>query len=297
VTTPFEGWVERVRAAMRAPSLARSEKSRPGADPKWVIGDVLLDIPEEHRDQVAVAAGLKQNDARSYWRTSEAWPPHTRTTPASWTVYRELRRMEDRFSIIYPGMKVRPAHFEKTGNEMDRRAQRKLDDDVVINEVVRLMLSPRSKAVVPQILDRLNASKEGRKAARDRRSGAALRRLDDEIRLLQKELRKRRTEKSAGLRFMELRRRLLDTEVNVEEVALLFNDPDDRDGTDEEEWRLIAQRLRELRDIADKVGTDIVTTLDIADVEAWDEADRWTVPGISVGGGGEIVDAEIVDED
>lgn len=289
--------MEGVRAAMRAPALARSEKSRPGADPKWAIGDALLEAPEDHRDQLAREAGLSQNDARSYWRTSEAWPQPTRTTPASWTAYRELRDLEDRFSIIYPGMNVRAAHFEKTGNDMDRRAQRKLDDEVVIDEVVRLMLSSRSKAIVPRILERLNASKEGRKAARDRRSGAALRRLDEEIRLLQKELKKRRTEKSPGLRFMELRRRLLDTEVNVEEVALLFNDPDDRTGTDEEEWRLIARRLRELRDISDKVGNDIVTTLDISDVEAWDETDRWAVPGISIGGDGVIVDAEIVDED
>lgn len=295
--TPDEGWAERVRAALRAPSLARSEKSKPGADPKWAVGDALLDVPEEHRDAVATAAGLNQNDARSYWRTSEAWPRHTRTVPASWTVYRELNRLENRFTLIYPGMKVRDAHRAKTGNEMDRRATRKLGDDDVIDELVRLMLSPRSKAIVPLILERLNASKEGRKAARDRRSGAALRRLDDEIRLLQKEIKRRRTEKSPGLRFMEVRRRLLDTEVNVEEVALLFNDPDDRLGADEDEWRRLAGRLEELRDLANKVATDIINTLDVVEVEAWDEADRWTAPELSGGGDDDIVDAEIVDED
>lgn len=297
MTTPDEGWVERVRAAVRAPSLARSEKSKPGADPKWEIGDVLLDVPAEERDAVALAAGLKQNDARSYWRTSQAWPPHTRTVAASWTVYRELNRLDGRFSIIHPGMKVRDAHLAKTGNEMDRRATRKLEDDDVIDELVRLMLSPRSKAIVPQILERLNASKEGRKAARDRRSGAALRRLDDEIRLLQKEIKRRRTEKSSGLRFMEVRRRLLDTEVNVEEVALLFNEPDDRLGADEDEWRRLAGRLEELRDLANKVAMDITNTLDVVEVEAWDEADRWTAPELSGGGDDDIVDAEIVRED
>lgn len=296
MTIPVEGWVERVRAAMRAPALPRSEKSKPGADPKWVVGDTLLDVPEEQRDGVALAAGLNQNDARSYWRTAAAWPPHTRITPASWTVYRELGQLNERFSIIYPGMKVRDAHRAKTGNEMDRRATRKLSDDDVIDELVRLMLSPRSKAVVPQIIDRLNASKEGRKAARDRRSGVALRRLDDEIRLLQKEIKRRRRDRSPSLRFMEVRRRLLDTEVNVEEVALLFNDPDSHLGVDEEEWRRLADRLGELGDLAHKVATDITNTF-LVEVEAWDESDRWTATELSGGGDDDIVDAEIVGED
>ena len=57
-------------------------------DPKWAIGDALLNIPLEYRDEVATLAELDQADARSYWRTSEAWPPETRTTSASWSAYR-----------------------------------------------------------------------------------------------------------------------------------------------------------------------------------------------------------------
>ena len=91
--------------------------------------------------------------------------------------------------------------------------------------------------MVPLIIERLNQSKEGRKAARDRRSAGCPRRLDEEIRLLQKEIKRRRAAGSPTLRFMECRRRLLDTEVNVEEVALLFNDLDERSAVDGEEWR------------------------------------------------------------
>jgi hypothetical protein len=45
------------------------------------------------------------------------------------------------------------------------------------------------------------------------------------------------------------------------------------------------------------VATDISNTLDAVEVEAWDEADRWTAPELSGGGDDDIVDAEIVDED
>lgn len=282
---------------MSAPPLARSEKTRPGADPKWAIGDALLAVSEDDRDAVAIAAGLKQTDARSYWRTAEAWPPHTRTCAASWTVYRYLSRLENRFAVIFPGMTVRDAHEACTGKKVDRRALHNLADDDVIDEIVRLMLSPRSKAVVPQILERLNVSKEGRKAARDRRSTAALRRLGEEIRLVQKEIRKRRDEKSPALRFMESRRRLLDTEVNVQEIGLLFNDPEERKATDDEEWRLLATRLHELRDVADKVARDILVTLDVIDAEVWDDSDGWSIQELSGGADEDIVDAEIVDED
>ncbi|HEY8201480.1 MAG TPA: hypothetical protein VII47_09015, partial [Actinomycetota bacterium] len=88
-------------------------------------------------------------------------------------------------------------------------------------------------------------SKEGRRVARDRRSTTVLRSLHEEIRLVQKEVKKLTAEKSPKLRFMECRRRLLDTEVNVEEIGLLFNDPDDRQAMDTEEWRGLAPRQAE----------------------------------------------------
>ena len=192
VATPFEEWLEGVRSAMAAPPLSRSDKSRPGADEKWVIGDALLAVPAEHRDEVATAAGLDRNSGRSYWRTALAWPPNTRSVPASWATYRELVPMQDRFTVIQPAMNVRQAHFVRTGKSIDRPALHRSSDDQVIEELVRLMLSPRRGTVVPEILRRLNMSREGRKAARDRRSAAALRRLDEEIRLVQKEIKRLR---------------------------------------------------------------------------------------------------------
>lgn len=294
---PFEGWLEGVQSAMALPPLPRSQKSRPGVDPKWGIGDALLTVPEEHRDHVAQLAGINRTDARSYWRTASAWPPYTRTVPAAWSVYRELAPLPDRFKVISTRMTVRDAIQRRTGKRVDRRAIHRLSDDHLIDELVSLLLSSRGKAVVPRILERLNTSKEGRKAARDRRSAGALRRLDEEIRLVQKEVRKRRAEKSPGLRIMEVKRRLLDTEVNVEEIGLLFNDPDDRQAADEGEWKRLAERVIELRDAANKVANDILSTVDVIEGEAWDEADAWTVPELSGTGAERILDAKIVNED
>src|SRR5437773_445987 len=125
MNTPHEGWVEGVRSAMGAPPLSRSQKRQPGADPKWAIGDALLDAPEDQRDAVAADAELEKSLARSYWRTAEAWPPHARTVSASWSAYRELASAENRFSLICPGMGMREAHRARTGKPFpDRKAQK-----------------------------------------------------------------------------------------------------------------------------------------------------------------------------
>jgi len=158
------------------------------------------------------------------------------------------------------------------------------------------MLSPRNKALVPQIVERLNRSKEGRIAARDRRSTAALRRLDEEIRLLQKEIKKRRGDKSPRLRFLEVRRRLLDTEVNVEEIGFLAGDPDGRVGADAEDWRGLAERLQELSENAQRVASEILNRLDVVDADSWEAPDQWTLKELS-GADDDVVDAEVVDED
>jgi hypothetical protein len=294
VATQFDEWLEGVRSAKAVPPLTRSNKSRPGADPKWAIGDALLVVPEEHRDDVARHAGLSKSIARSYWRTALAWPSNTRTIAASWTAYRELAPMKDRFTVIQPSMTMRDAHLARTGKPIDRHALHTLSDEDVVTEIVRLMMSPRRDAVVPEILKRLDTSKEGRKAARDRRSAAALRRLDEEIRLVQKERKRLRAEKSPRLRFMEVKRRILDTEVHVEEVGLLFTNPDDRQAVDEEEWRRLAKRVKELSDVAEQVATAILDRTDVLDAEWWDVAD--TIAELS-GRDDFVVDAEIVDED
>lgn len=303
MTTPHQGWAERVRASMAAPSLSRSEKKSPGADPKWAIGDALLAVPEEHRDAVALEVGLTKTDARSYARVAQAWPAHARTVQASWTTYRVMTEgqfrdlsLERRQALMFDGMVMRQATKVRTKKDVDRRATEKLTDDDIIDEIVMFMISQRSKRVIPLILERLNASKEGRKLAQSKRSTAALRQLDDEIRLIQKAIKKAMAEDSPGLRFMQLKRRLLDTEVNVEQIALLFSSTDEDQAADADGWRDLAQSLKGLATLADKVSTNILSAADVIDVEGWDEADAWTSPGLSVGGDDDdIVDAELVD--
>lgn len=289
---------------MAAPPLSRSEKKLPGADPKWKIGDALLAVPQEHRDAVAIEAGLDKAAARSYARVAEAWPEYTRTVQASWTTYREMVEgdykdlsLDQRRGKMWDGMTMRQASKERTNKDLDRKATHNLDDDDLITEIMLLMVSPRSKRVVPQIVERLNASKKTRKLAGAKRSTAALRLLDEEIRLIQKAAKKALAENSPGLRFMELKRGLLNTEVNVEQIGLLFGNTDEDEAADADGWRDLAEQLKELAGIADKIATNILTTVNVVDIEGWDQADAWTVPALSVGGeDDDIVDAELVDE-
>ncbi|WP_189157118.1 hypothetical protein [Lentzea pudingi] len=264
---------------------------------KWRLGDAMLEVPAEHRDAVAEAIGLAKGNARSYWRTAEAWPPDARGTSAAWTVYRDLAKDDDRFDLIKPGMTVRSLYEAKTGRQIDRRATHNLPDDDLIDEVVKLMLSPRRASLVPRILSRLNTSKEGRKAARDRRSTHALRRLDDEIRQVQKEIRRLQSDKSPRTRFVEVRKRLLETEVNVEEIGLLANDPDDRQFADDEDWRDLATRVSELADTASRVAASILDRTEAVEADGWLAADDlWSVRELS-SSHAYAVDAEIVDAD
>jgi hypothetical protein len=294
VSTPNAEWVERVQSIINTPLDLTEQRS---GLRNWRLGDALLGIPAEHRDAVAEAAGLEKGNARTYWRTAEAWPPDSRGTPAAWTVYRDLAKEEDRFALIKPGMTVRGLYEARTGRQIDRRATHKMSDDDLIDEVVKLMLSPRRTSLVPKILSRLNTSKEGRKAARDRRSTHALRRLDDEIRQVQKEIRRLQSNKSPRARFAEVRKRLLETEVNVEEIGLLANDPDDRLYADDEDWRDLAARVVELADAANRVAAAILDRTEAVEADAWlADEDLWAIKELS-SVDGNIADAEIVGDD
>jgi len=81
------------------------------------------------------------------------------------------------FSVARRGFDMRDDAIVRTGKRIDRRAIDKVSDEELIPEVVKLMLSPRRRSVVPLILDPAQRVKEGRKAARDKRSTAAPRRV------------------------------------------------------------------------------------------------------------------------
>ena len=93
---------------------------------------------------------------------------------------------------------------------------------------------------------------------------------------------------------MEVSRRLLDTEVNVEEIGLLFSDHDDRQAVDDQEWQRLAGRVTELSDVAAKVAHTILGKTEVIDAEGWDV--DGTIAELA-GGDDNIVDAELVGED
>jgi hypothetical protein len=289
--------VEEVRAAMRAPALRPKQKQRRGADPKWKIGDTLLTVPAEDRAAVAAEAGLSKGEARNYANVAEAWPPNTRRE-ASWAVHRELAKKSsplydraDRFSLIRDGMTRREAAM-LTGTEVERKPIGITDDEEVISDIVRIMLSPRRR-IMPRIYEKLNESAAGRQAGRARRSTNALRRLDQEIRLAQAEIRRQRELGSPGTRALELHRQLMNLEARIEECALLWEA--DRWQVDEELWTRLGKRLDQLGTRARQVAARILSTTDVEDVEGWDDADAWQAPEL-LAGDDAITDAEIVDQ-
>jgi hypothetical protein len=293
----FEAAVDRVRSAMGAPSLPRSQKGTGGPDPKWLIGDALLAVPVEHRDAVGEAAGLERGEARSYARVAEMWPPSARRK-AAWSVHRELTIKSkiydpaDRFETIRDGMKVREAHLLATGKEVDRQAFHVMSDETVIAEMARLLLSPRQQTVLPRLYEALNELADGRRIGRARRSTAALRRLDKEIREAQREIKKRRDHGSGGVRFYEVMKRLLNTAANVEEADLLWDN--DRTEVDEDDWVRLGKQLEGMGKRAIHVAGRILMHTNVDDTEGWDEDTRLA---LGFGGEDDIVDAELVDED
>ena len=192
-------------------------------------------------------------------------------------------------------MTLRQANFIKTGRKMDRQAPQAMDDDDLIDELVELMLSPRSKGLVPKIIERLNASKEGRKISVAKRSAKAIRMLQDEIRQVMTEIRRRREQSAPDLRFMELKRKFLDARVIVEEIGLLHADMDDRHATSAAAWRDMAKRIEEHGEVAQRIARKILRSIDVVDVE-WVEETEWEVqsllPSIE---DDEIAEAEVVE--
>jgi hypothetical protein len=297
--SPFEGWVEGVRSAMSAPPLARRDvRTRHRLDPKWLIGDALLTVPEPERDAVAEAAGLEQGVARSYWRTAAAWPVETRTAACAWTTYRTLTHLPNRTEVIRDGLTLRPAMKIATGRDVDRpsarRVVKKQGVDGLANEIVDHLLSTDGKELVTTLVERLNASKEGRRRSTAKRSAKVIRDLSDEIRKISEEISRRRAQNPPDLQFLDKTSKFLKARVAVEEIGLLYQDPADRSATADEKWRELALRLQEHAARADRIATTILAQVDVIEVE-WAEEYEWTAPGLTEGDS-EVADAEIVDE-
>jgi hypothetical protein len=297
--TPFEGWVEGVCSAMSAPPLTRRDlRTKFLSDPKWLIGDALLCVPEGEREAVAHSAGLDVTSAKSYARVSGAWPPLTRIEPCAWSTYRTLAPLPNRMHLIRPGMTLRTAIKAATGKDIDRkpthRIIKKEGIDGLADEVVDLLLSDAGKDLVPKLIERLNASKEGRRRSMAKRSARIIRELSEEIRKVSDEIARRRNQNPAELQFMDKKSRFLKTRVAVEEIGLLYQDAADRQATSDDDWRSLAKRLQEHAERTNRIASAILEQVDLIDAE-WVNEFEWAASGLAQADE-DIAESEIVDD-
>ena len=294
--------MEGVRSAANAP--LSSDPNTP--DRKWSIGDALLEVPEEYRDHVAESAGLKANNARSYARVSEAWPPTTRHIACAWSVYRTLAKSPERFNKIRPGMTLRQAIKLQTGRDIDRQpvhlVVKREGIDGLADDLVKTLLSRHATELVPTLIERLNASKEGRRRLVARRSAKVIRELDNEIRKISSEINRMRGEGGPDLVFMDRQSKFLKNQAATEEIALMYQDTPIRDAIPIEKWERLADLLDQHARRAAEIAATLRSDSDIIEVDWSEEVPMATM---QLGGGrwneteivdAEIVDAEIVDE-
>src|SRR5437868_4074164 len=107
--------IEEVGRALALPPLPRNRRDEIWNDPKTIVGDLLVQVPPPERDvfleAVAEQFPVTITQLRSYAEWAELIPPSDRTVPASWTAYRELRKLspEQRRVRLRPGMTYRQA--------------------------------------------------------------------------------------------------------------------------------------------------------------------------------------------
>ena len=290
--------VEAVRATMHAPPLRRSEKRKPGADPKWKVGDILLPLPPDDRDAVAEAAGLDSSAARTYWKTAEAWPPPLRRA-CSWTVHRQLAAKtdlwdpSDRFTAIHDGMTTRQAAVLTTGRELDRKPIHRVDDDEVVLDLAKMIMGPRHSQILPKLHAAIEGLMDGRQTAKGKRTSATLRRLDTETRKVQKAIRLEHRTRfhghpvqggSAQAGADRVRYRARGSAVG--ECRRLTVDEDSS----------MVEELVTLRDAAHQAAVRIRAVVGATDTEGWEEPEWVTLELSGPGNDDDIDDAEIVYE-
>jgi hypothetical protein len=185
-----------------------------------------------------------------------------------------------------------------TGRDVDRPSARRVVQtygiDGLANEIVDHLLSTDGKELVSTLIERLNASKEGRRRSMAKRSAKVIRDLSEEIRRISEEISRRRAQNPPDLQFLDKTSKFLKARVAVEEIGLLYQDPADRAATTDEKWRELALRLQEHAARADRIATTILTDVDVIEAE-WIDEYEWTALGLPEGGA-EVAEAEIVDE-
>lgn len=251
-------WVEEVARLLAAPPLRRGDQSLRGPeDPKFLIGDYLVNIPESQVELLAVELDVDPAQLRVYREVAGKIPPAQRVR-ASWTVHRDLR---DRQDLLRDGLTVRAAAAAAGKRPIDSKADRRLSVEDRAAKVRDFLADPDVYSVIEQDMAR---SRQERRV----RHGARL--IHDDLakqeKLVQTELRESREAKSALEATLKAQVDLLRAAQLVHAIGETLAELPEFD-------RLIGA-LSDLRDEVDRVLDECESTDDsvvIIDAEVWQD--------------------------
>jgi hypothetical protein len=251
-------WVEEVARLLAAPPLRRGEQSFRGPeDPKFILGDYLVDLSEEEVETVAIELDVDPAQLRIYREVAAKIPP-MRRVKASWTVHRDLR---DRQALLRDGLTVRAAAAAAGKRPIDSKADRRLSVEDRAAKVRDFLADPDVYSVIELDMSR---SRQERRV----RHGARL--VHDDLakqeKFVQAELRESREAKSALEATLKAQVDLLRAAQLVHAVGETLAELPEFD-------RLIGA-LSDLRDEVDRVLDECETTDDgvvIIDAEVWQD--------------------------
>lgn len=195
----WDHWLERGRSLAAAPPLSRAEKSRCGrTDPKWALGDLLLDIPEHRLGSFSAALGKKESELRRLREVASRWPS-THRVDASWSAHRDLKDHDQRFDLIHAGMTVREAAEAAGKQPIDAKPLQRMSQAEKVNFAVTLLMD---KKLNDDVVAELKSRRVARRAERAARMAADER--SAEYKEAMRALRVAQATKSPEVAFLEV---------------------------------------------------------------------------------------------
>lgn len=195
----WSSWIEQGRALLAAPPLTRGEKKAKGQDdPKWALGDLLLELPEQRLDRFAEELDQSPSEFRRLRDVAGQWPPEHRVA-ASWSAHRDLKDHQDRFNLIHPGMTVRQAAKAAGKADIDAKPTGRMTLEERADHVAVMLADKATNAAVLERLEERRATRRMRQATRmaaDERSA--------EYKEAMRALRQAQASKSPEVAFLEV---------------------------------------------------------------------------------------------
>lgn len=283
----FETLVEELGAALAAPDLPRLRRNEPGADKKWLAGDIGKQLPSSRLEEAAQHVGISLGLLRSYVDVARAYPPESRTIKAAWTIYREVRILppEQRQMVLRDGLTLRAARIAIGKGPMDRPKRENEPIDKRVQAVIEELADPEVQALVMEEMASSGARRKARKAAR-----STVDEIAAERKFIEAELRKQKQKPTPDHQFLLAKKELTEAARLVYSVAQLYDRH--RDYMAQERWEDIVKTLRDVTSASQDVA-DQIEGIQAGDFIDGDAVDEFLALGAGVL---EIEDAEIIGE-